>query len=69
LKTGVRTINHLPPYREGVILIVSQIVAMAVSVLLPDRDDVVSPGTAPKDGASRENRRGVVAVSRLIRAA
>jgi hypothetical protein len=36
--------------------------------VLPERDDVVYPGTAPTDGASRDPGKGVVAVSRLIRA-
>jgi len=63
-----KSIANLPPYRCDVIVIVSQIVALAVSVLLPDRDDVVYPGTAPNDGARRNPGKGVVNVSRLIRA-
>jgi hypothetical protein len=61
-------IAHLPPLREGVTIIVSQIVALAIAALHPDRWDVVYPGTAPADGASRRLGRGVVCVSRLIRA-
>jgi len=57
-------VRHLPEPREGVVLIVSQLVASRV----PGRRDVVYPGTGPHDGAVRDDGR-VVAVTRLISAA
>jgi hypothetical protein len=61
-------ILHLPPRRPNVVVVVSQIVALGIAELYPTRDDVVHPGTAPGDGAVRESGRGVVSISRLIRA-
>jgi hypothetical protein len=54
----------LPDPVDGVLLVVSQLVAGRV----PDRDDVVSPGTGPADGAVRDAQGRVCAVTRLVRA-
>ena len=53
----------LPQPAEGVVYIVSTMVAAAV----PDRPDVVSPGTGPNDEAIRVGGR-IAAVTRLISA-
>jgi hypothetical protein len=65
---GWKGIVHLPEKRCGVLIVVSQIVALAVAALLPERTDVVYPGTGPKDGVNRSADRGVMSVCRLIRA-
>ena len=54
----------LPEPSEGIAYIVSQMVAARV----PHRKDVFSPGTGPKDGAVRDDKGQIVAVTRLIRA-
>ena len=54
----------LPPASAGVLCVVSALVASRAPV---GRSDVVSPGTAPTDGAVREAGR-IVAVTRLVRA-
>lgn len=63
-------ILNLPPKQGGVVYVVSQLAALAIAALSPDRDDVCYPGTAPEDNAVRSNegRRSVLSVSRLIRA-
>jgi hypothetical protein len=65
---GWKCISNLPPRREDTTVIVSQLVALAVAALHPERGDVVYPGTDPRDGASRVRGRGVMSVTRLIRA-
>ena len=52
----------LPPPEEGVILLVSSLVAGAAK-----RADVYSPGTGPNDGAVRNEKGHVVGVTRLVR--
>jgi hypothetical protein len=54
-------VENLPDPEEGVIYVVSSLVASRLS-----REDVYSPGTSYNDGAVRENGQ-VVAVTRLIR--
>ncbi len=61
-------ISNLPPQRPGVTIVVSQISAMGIAALHPDRTDVVYPGTGPADKPQRGPRREVVAATRLIRA-
>jgi hypothetical protein len=57
-------VEGLPARNGDAIYIVSQVVAVQV----PERLDVVSPGTGPLDGAIREGGR-IVAVTRLVSAA
>ena len=57
-------VEGLPAPEEGVLLVVSALVAARV----PTRDDVVSPGTGPSDGAVRDAGGRIVAVTRLVRA-
>lgn len=52
----------LPSPEEGVILLVSSLVAGAAK-----REDVYSPGTGPNDGAVRNEKGHVVGVTRLVR--
>jgi hypothetical protein len=61
--TSFGKVEGLPAPQDGVIYIVSGLVGGQVS----DRDDVVVPGTGPRDGAIREDGR-IVAVTRLIKA-
>ncbi len=63
----VTGISNLPPRRPGVTIVVSQIAALGIAALHPDRDDVVYPGTGPGD-AARRVKRSVISASRLIRA-
>jgi hypothetical protein len=65
---GWKGFTNLPDQRDGVTIVVSQIVGRAVNALPPDRTDVVYLGTAPKDGAIREPGRGVMTIARFIRA-
>ena len=55
----------LPPARDMVVYVVSALVASRV----PDRRDVVYPGTGPADGCVRDAAGRVAAVTRLISAA
>lgn len=57
-------VTGLPAPEDGVLLVVSSLVAARC----PDRDDVVSPGTGPADGAIRDESGRIVAVTRLVRA-
>ena len=57
-------IENLPPPLPDTLYVVSQIVALVVAAVMPERHDVVYPGTS---GAKR-SRTGVVAVTHLIRA-
>jgi len=57
-------IEGLPEPEEGVLFIVSLAVASADH----GRSDLVRPGTGPNDGAFRNEKNQVEAVSRLIRA-
>jgi hypothetical protein len=66
--SGWTCFTNLPPRREGVTIVVSPIVGLAVQAFAPDRTDIVYPGTAPGDGASRSPGRGVTSVTRFIRA-
>ena len=60
---------NLPDKRDGTVIIVSQITALAVSALHPERDDVVYPGGDPYDAPVRDATTGrIVVVRRLIRA-
>jgi hypothetical protein len=53
-------VEGLPPPEEGVAYIVSAMVGAHVS-----RPDVFTPGTGPKDGAIRNDKGHVIAVTRL----
>lgn len=56
-------VEGLPSPQTGVMYIVSIVVASA----LPERKDLLVPGTGPKDGCIRENGK-IVAVTKLKRA-
>lgn len=58
-------VEGLPDQKAGTIYIVSALVAARV----PERMDVVCPGTGPNDGAIRDAAGRVVAVTRLVSAA
>jgi hypothetical protein len=55
--------ENLPPPEDGFLYIVSIVVASHPDVRT--RADVVSPGTGPNDGAIRDERGQVLAVTRL----
>ena len=57
-------VEGLPAPVEGTLLIVS---AMVLSALRGTRSDVVGPGTGPNDGAVRNDKGHIVAVTRLVR--
>ena len=59
----------LPPRREGVLVLVSQLAALAVQALHPERDDVVHPATGPRQGARRDGCGTVLGVRAVVRAA
>lgn len=60
-------LSGLPDRRHATVVVVSQLAAMAVAAIHPDRDDVFYPDTSPSGGAWRDNGR-VLAVKRLLRA-
>lgn len=63
-------ITNLPAKRAGTVIVVSKLAAMVIANRLPDRDDVVYPGSAPDEDAVRsaDPRRRVLGVRRLVRA-
>ena len=61
-------IAGLPPPREGVLLLVSQLAALGIGALHPERRDVVHPATGAHKGVRRDER-GIVAVSAIVRGA
>lgn len=66
-------IEGLPSYEDGTLLIVSGMVASALKEYEAYRNeeyrgDVVAPGTGPNDGAVRNEKGHIVAVTRLVRA-
>jgi hypothetical protein len=63
-------ITNLPPKRDGTVIVVSKLAAMVIGDRMPDRDDVVYPGSAPDEDAVRsaDPRRRVLGVRRLVRA-
>jgi hypothetical protein len=63
----VLRISNLPQRQEGVTIVVSQIAAMGIAAMHPDRTDVVYPGTGPADKPQRSHKT-VLAATRLIRA-
>ena len=65
--SAVLRISNLPPRRDNTIIVVSQIAAMGVAALHPDRTDVCYPGTGPADRPQRINKT-IIAATRLIRA-
>jgi len=59
-------IEGLPDPVEGTLYVVSKVVLDVVNER-GGRDDVVGPGTGPKDGAIRNEAGNVIAVTRLVR--
>lgn len=59
-KTVVDEVVNLPEPKEGVIYIVSGLVAQNVS-----RSDVFSPATGPEDNAIRNEKGHIIAVTKL----
>lgn len=57
-------VEGLPPPEDGVLYIVSALVAAQCI----GREDVASPGTGPNDGCIRNEKGQIVAVTRLIQA-
>lgn len=60
--SSLGAVVDLPDPEEGVLLLVSSLVAGAAK-----RADVFSPGTGPNDGAVRNDKGHVVGVTRLVR--
>lgn len=57
-------VEGLPAPQDGTIYIVSALVGAQIA----GRDDVVQPGTGPKDGTVRTDGGHIFAVTRLVRA-
>ena len=57
-------VEGLPEPTPGTMFVVS---AMVLSALRGSRPDVVGPGTGPNDGAMRNEKGQIVAVTRLVR--
>lgn len=60
-------VENLPPAEAGVFLVVSGMVGDALRVRGIRRPDVLVPGTGPGDGAVRNDKGHIVAVTRLKR--
>lgn len=60
-------VENLPPAEDGVFLIVSGMVGDALRARGVSRPDVLVPGTGPQDGAVRNDKGHIVAVTRLKR--
>jgi hypothetical protein len=60
-------IENLPPAEDGVFILVSGMVGDALRVRGVSRPDVLVPGTGPGDGAVRNDKGHIVAVTRLKR--
>ncbi len=60
-------LQGLPEPEPDTFIVVSQITALVAARLFPDRTDLVFPATSAYHGADRSER-GVMSVSRLIRA-
>lgn len=65
-RTAYGAVEGLPDPKEGVIYLVSALVAGRPEVA--GRDDVFVPGTGPKDGVIRDAAGQVHAVTRLVQA-
>ena len=63
-RTVFGEVEGLPAPAPGTIFIVSALVAGRVT----GRDDVFAPGTGPKDGAVRDEKGQIYAVTRLVQA-
>ena len=61
-------VEGLPEPQDGVVYIVSLLVASALQAAGVSRPDVVCPGTGPQDGAVRDAQGHIVAVTRFNRA-
>ena len=59
---AVGGVENVPPFEQGTWLLVSGLVG---SALAGTRSDVLVPGTGPKDGAIRNEKGWIVAVTRL----
>lgn len=59
--TEYGAVEGLPEPQDGVVYIVSTLVAQAVK-----RPDVLSPGTGPNDGAIRDDQGRIAGVTRLV---
>ncbi len=57
-------VEGLPPQSDGIAYVVSGLV---LSALKGTRPDVFGPGTGPNDGAIRNDKGHIVAVTRLVR--
>lgn len=58
---------NLPARKEGVIYIVSQLVALALASRGAQRTDVVFPGSGPHDNPLKDDKGRTLAVTRLVR--
>ena len=61
-------VEGLPERQDGVVYIVSLLVASGLQAAGLSRPDVVCPGTGPQDGAVRDEQGRILAVTRLNRA-
>ena len=66
--TTFGAIEGLPAPVDGVVFIVSGMVASALVSSGVSRPDVLVPGTGPNDGAVRDEQGRIVGVTRLVRA-
>lgn len=62
---SVGIVEGLPPPMDGVFFLVSGLVGAAMSG--SGRDDLLVPGTGPSDGAVRDAKGWIIAVTRLKR--
>jgi hypothetical protein len=66
--SGWQGVINRRPRADGLTIVVSRSAGLAFCARLPDRCAIVSPDTAPKDGAAGSPGPGVRSVTRFIRA-
>lgn len=62
----VHGVSGLPEPRPGVLILVSQLAALGISFLHPDRTDVVHPNNQARHGVRRD-RDGIIGISGVVR--
>lgn len=63
---GIESLVDLPEPQDNTFYIVSSLVLNYLRSIGSHRKDVVAPGTGPKDGAIRDEKGNIVAITKFI---
>lgn len=66
INPGIESIVDLPEPQENTYYIVSSLVLNHLRSTGSKRKDVIAPGTGPKDGAIRDEKGNVIAITKFI---